>query len=146
MPGSDAPVLSHRKLQDDPIKIVFFLSVQSRALRQIQQLFRMIYDRGHYYYIHVDLVSCLWSDQIISLSLHFLFIHLNLIYNYSILLWKEIEYQLAWLGAEHLMFLHLNFFSASRQSCARLFFWFSHFVHENIGQIVKKYFSFIFSK
>lgn len=40
-----------------PVKIVFLLTLNGRALRQVKRLLKLIYNTGHYYYIHVDVVS-----------------------------------------------------------------------------------------
>jgi protein xylosyltransferase len=39
------------------VKIVFLLTLNGRAIRQIYRLLRALYDSEHYYYIHVDSVS-----------------------------------------------------------------------------------------
>lgn len=41
-----------------PVRIAFVLVVHGRASRQFQRLFKAIYHTSHYYYIHVDQVSC----------------------------------------------------------------------------------------
>jgi hypothetical protein len=43
---------------DDPkIKIVFLLTLNGRAVRQVYRLIKAIYSKDHFYYIHVDSVS-----------------------------------------------------------------------------------------
>lgn len=39
------------------IKIVFVLTLNGRATRQVRRLLRAIYHQDHFYYIHVDKVS-----------------------------------------------------------------------------------------
>ena len=40
-------------------RIVFLLSLHGRAIRQVKRLFKAIYHRDHYYFVHVDSVSLL---------------------------------------------------------------------------------------
>lgn len=40
-----------------PLKIVFLLTLNGRALRQVKRLLKILYSKDHYYYIHVDVVS-----------------------------------------------------------------------------------------
>lgn len=40
-----------------PVKIVFLLTLNGRALRQVKRLLKILYHRDHYYYIHIDIVS-----------------------------------------------------------------------------------------
>ncbi|KAG5899486.1 hypothetical protein JTB14_015197 [Gonioctena quinquepunctata] len=37
-----------------PVKIVFLLTLNGRAVRQVKRLLKILYHRDHYYYIHVD--------------------------------------------------------------------------------------------
>ncbi|KAK9882571.1 hypothetical protein WA026_022199 [Henosepilachna vigintioctopunctata] len=39
-----------------PVRIVFLLTLNGRALRQIKRLLKMIYDKNHFYYIHIDVI------------------------------------------------------------------------------------------
>lgn len=39
------------------IKIVFLLTLNGRALRQVKRLLKVLFSENHYYYIHVDIVS-----------------------------------------------------------------------------------------
>ena len=41
----------------DKVRIVFVLTVNGRAVRQVRRLLKAIYHKDHYYYIHVDAVS-----------------------------------------------------------------------------------------
>lgn len=41
-----------------PARVVFLFSLHGRALRQVKRLFKAVYHRDHYYFIHVDSVSC----------------------------------------------------------------------------------------
>ena len=40
-----------------PTRIVFLFSLHGRAFRQVKRLFKAVYHRDHYYFIHVDSVS-----------------------------------------------------------------------------------------
>jgi protein xylosyltransferase len=42
---------------DDHVRIVFLLTLNGRALRQVKRLLKILYHKNHYYYIHVDVVS-----------------------------------------------------------------------------------------
>lgn len=44
-------------LGEEGARIVFLLSLHGRAFRQVKRLFKAIYHRDHYYFIHVDSVS-----------------------------------------------------------------------------------------
>uniref|UniRef100_A0A4Y0BMI5 protein xylosyltransferase n=1 Tax=Anopheles funestus TaxID=62324 RepID=A0A4Y0BMI5_ANOFN len=48
------PIKLHPSPQDKPVRIAFLLMFYKRNLRQIHRLIRAIYDKNHYYYIHVD--------------------------------------------------------------------------------------------
>lgn len=39
------------------VKIVYLLTLNGRAVRQVHRLLKMLYSKNHYYYIHVDSVS-----------------------------------------------------------------------------------------
>lgn len=48
----------------NPVRIAFVLVVHGRASRQLQRMFKSIYHKDHFYYIHVDKVrSPLHSPQ-----------------------------------------------------------------------------------
>lgn len=40
-----------------PIRIVFLLTLNGRALRQVYRLINALYRTNHYFYIHIDKVS-----------------------------------------------------------------------------------------
>lgn len=40
-----------------PVRVAFLLTLNGRALRQVQRLIKAIYSPKHFYYIHVDAVS-----------------------------------------------------------------------------------------
>lgn len=40
----------------NPVRIAFVLVVHGRASRQLQRMFKAIYHKDHFYYIHVDKV------------------------------------------------------------------------------------------
>ena len=42
-------------------RIVFLLSLHGRAFRQVKRLFKAIYHKDHYFFIHVDSVSLLYE-------------------------------------------------------------------------------------
>jgi len=57
-----------------PVKIVFLLTVNGRAVRQIKRLLKNIYHERHFYYIHVDSVR---KENLIKLFLIFGFLFLE---------------------------------------------------------------------
>lgn len=57
-PGEVVETLSFSKDSSRSVRIVFLLSVHGRSVRQVKRLFKAIYHSDHYYYIHVDSVSC----------------------------------------------------------------------------------------
>lgn len=45
----------------NPVRIAYVLVVHGRASRQLQRMFKAIYHKDHFYYIHVDKVRApLW--------------------------------------------------------------------------------------
>lgn len=56
-----APLVnSQDKIQSKtPVRIVFVLTVNGRAVRQVKRLISALYQPQHYFYIHVDIVSFL---------------------------------------------------------------------------------------
>ena len=46
-----------KALAMEPVRIVFVLTINGRAVRQVQRLIRNLYHKQHYFYIHVDSVS-----------------------------------------------------------------------------------------
>lgn len=38
-------------------RIVFLLTLNGRAVRQVRRLLKILYHKDHYYFIHVDVVS-----------------------------------------------------------------------------------------
>ncbi|XP_053664020.1 xylosyltransferase oxt-like [Anopheles marshallii] len=48
------PVKLYPNPKDKPVRIAFLLIFHKRNLRQVHRLIRAIYDKSHYYYIHVD--------------------------------------------------------------------------------------------
>ena len=57
MPKVTPSLFNAEEVNGHDIRIVFLLSLNGRSLRQIQRLFKNIYSRKHYYYIHIDAVS-----------------------------------------------------------------------------------------
>uniref|UniRef100_A0A182NJI0 protein xylosyltransferase n=1 Tax=Anopheles dirus TaxID=7168 RepID=A0A182NJI0_9DIPT len=51
---SQLPLKLHPSPREQPARIAFLLMLHKRNVRQIKRLIRAIYDRNHYYYIHVD--------------------------------------------------------------------------------------------
>ena len=47
-------------------RVVFLFSLHGRALRQVKRLFKAVYHRDHYYFIHVDSVSWWLAKLMIS--------------------------------------------------------------------------------
>lgn len=45
-------------------RIVFLFSLHGRAFRQVKRLFKAIYHTDHYYFVHVDSVSCCVRDSV----------------------------------------------------------------------------------
>lgn len=53
----------------NPVRIAFVLVVHGRASRQLQRMFKAIYHKDHFYYIHVDKVRSLcWASSAVCLS------------------------------------------------------------------------------
>lgn len=44
-------------VEGSPVRIAYVLTVHGRALRQLKMLFKAIYHRDNFYYIHVDIVG-----------------------------------------------------------------------------------------
>lgn len=58
----------------NPVRIAFVLVVHGRASRQLQRMFKAIYHKDHFYYIHVDkvrppLVAPCWPSPPVCLLL-----------------------------------------------------------------------------
>lgn len=41
---------------DTPVRIVFLLTLNGRAVRQVYRLIKALFHRDHYFFIHVDAV------------------------------------------------------------------------------------------
>lgn len=54
-------------LGSDSVRIVFLLTVNGRAVRQVYRLIKSLFSERHYFYIHVDSVSS-FKNIIIILS------------------------------------------------------------------------------
>ncbi|XP_052895887.1 xylosyltransferase oxt-like [Anopheles moucheti] len=48
------PIKLYPSPKDKPVRVAFLLIFHKRNLRQVHRLIRAIYDKSHYYYIHVD--------------------------------------------------------------------------------------------
>ena len=55
-PGMPVESLTFSK-DNNPVRILFLLSLHGRSARQVKRLFKAIYHSDHYYYVHVDSVS-----------------------------------------------------------------------------------------
>lgn len=55
--GFSAQIANTDTKYNSSARIVFLLTLNGRAIRQVRRLLKIIYDRDHYYYIHVDVVS-----------------------------------------------------------------------------------------
>ncbi|XP_055990709.1 xylosyltransferase 1 [Sorex fumeus] len=55
-------------LPANPVRIAFVLVVHGRASRQLQRMFKAIYHRDHFYYIHVDKRSNYLHRQVLQLA------------------------------------------------------------------------------
>lgn len=55
MPGNE--IAQSSDTPDRQIRIVFLLTLKGRAVRQVKQLFRMIYRPHHHYFIHIEKVK-----------------------------------------------------------------------------------------
>ncbi|XP_069125008.1 xylosyltransferase 1-like [Argopecten irradians] len=64
------------ELQDEMVKIVFVLTVNGRAVRQVRRLIKAVYHRDHYYYIHVDKRQEFLFRELLPLEKQFPNIHL----------------------------------------------------------------------
>lgn len=53
----------------NPVRIAFVLVVHGRASRQLQRMFKAIYHKDHFYYIHVDKVRSHYSYPCAGLPL-----------------------------------------------------------------------------
>jgi protein xylosyltransferase len=49
-----------------PVRIVFFLTLNGRALRQVIRLIKLLFQQKHYFYIHVDAVSYEYERIIVT--------------------------------------------------------------------------------
>ncbi|KAL1517259.1 hypothetical protein ABEB36_001046 [Hypothenemus hampei] len=49
-----SPQIANDNFSGNTSKIVFLLTLNGRALRQVRRLLKLIYHKEHYYYIHVD--------------------------------------------------------------------------------------------
>ncbi|XP_016819430.2 xylosyltransferase 1, partial [Cricetulus griseus] len=52
----------------NPVRIAFVLVVHGRASRQLQRMFKAIYHKDHFYYIHVDKRSNYLHRQVLQFS------------------------------------------------------------------------------
>lgn len=42
--------------RDNPVRVVFLLTLNGRAVRQVYRLIKALFHRDHYFFIHVDSV------------------------------------------------------------------------------------------
>ncbi len=57
-PGQGFQAVPYSRGSGRLARVVFLLSVHGRAHRQMKRLFKAIYHTDHYYFVHVDSVSC----------------------------------------------------------------------------------------
>ncbi|KAL8175428.1 UNVERIFIED_CONTAM: Xylosyltransferase 1 [Gekko kuhli] len=55
-------------LAANPVRIAFVLVVHGRASRQLQRMFKAIYHKDHFYYIHVDKRSNYLYRQVLQFA------------------------------------------------------------------------------
>uniref|UniRef100_A0A8D0GR24 Xylosyltransferase 1 n=1 Tax=Sphenodon punctatus TaxID=8508 RepID=A0A8D0GR24_SPHPU len=55
----------------NPVRIVFVLVIHGRASRQLQRMFKAIYHKDHFYYIHVDKRSNYLYRQVLQFANHY---------------------------------------------------------------------------
>lgn len=48
--------LSNLKHNNPPVRIVFLLTLNGRAVRQVYRLIKALFHRDHYFFIHIDSV------------------------------------------------------------------------------------------
>jgi hypothetical protein len=49
--------LTDVQLPQKTVRIVFFLTLNGRAIRQVYRLIKALFHERHYFYIHIDAVS-----------------------------------------------------------------------------------------
>ncbi|XP_043945087.1 xylosyltransferase 1 [Protopterus annectens] len=62
---------SLENIPENPVRIVFVLVVHGRASRQLQRMFKAIYHKDHFYYIHVDKRSNYLHRQVTTFAQKF---------------------------------------------------------------------------
>ncbi|CAH0548155.1 unnamed protein product [Brassicogethes aeneus] len=63
--------LAYEESQKRPARIVFLLTLNGRALRQVKRLIRILYNANHYYYIHVDVRQDYLFRELLALERNF---------------------------------------------------------------------------
>lgn len=53
-------------MSDEKVRIVFLLTLNGRALRQVYRLIKALYSVDHYYYIHIDAVRLFSATFIVA--------------------------------------------------------------------------------
>uniref|UniRef100_A0A1Y9J007 protein xylosyltransferase n=1 Tax=Anopheles quadriannulatus TaxID=34691 RepID=A0A1Y9J007_ANOQN len=71
------PLKLYPSPKDKPVRIAFLLMFHKRNLRQIRRLLRAIYDRNHYYYIHIDPKQHYLFRELLKLEKDFPNIHVS---------------------------------------------------------------------
>lgn len=63
------------------MRIVFLLTLNGRAVRQVYRLIKALFHRDHYFFIHVDAVRLLISQILLFKCTHyfslFIFLHVE---------------------------------------------------------------------
>ena len=60
VPNENPPPSEH------PVQVAYLLTLNGRGVRQVRRLFKLLYHQDHFFYIHVDAVSVLYINLIIS--------------------------------------------------------------------------------
>ncbi|XP_071033432.1 xylosyltransferase 1 isoform X2 [Parasteatoda tepidariorum] len=81
-------------IEGDPVRIVFLLTVNGRAVRQVYRLIKALFSHNHYFYIHVDSRQDYMYRKLKALEKHFSNIRLS-----------EVRLSTIWGGASLLQML-----------------------------------------
>jgi len=55
--AANQPSMYMENSSNPPVRIVFLLTLNGRAVRQVYRLIKMLFHRDHFFFIHVDEVS-----------------------------------------------------------------------------------------
>ncbi|XP_050072788.1 xylosyltransferase oxt-like [Anopheles maculipalpis] len=73
----ELPIKLYPRPQDKKVRVAFLLMFHKRNLRQIHRFLRAIYDKNHYYYIHIDPKQHYLYHELLKLEKHFPNIHVT---------------------------------------------------------------------